>query len=81
MLGRALVIQLSLTHFRSSKEPLIHIPVRNLNKTHWFTKLDFDGVCNLVCRELPTSLWGERTGIASPRKSFVTQQRGQVTLG
>lgn len=28
---------------------IISAPVRNPNKTHGFTQLDFDGVCILVC--------------------------------
>jgi hypothetical protein len=36
--------------------PLTHIPVSNLDETHWFTKLDFGGIHTLVYHWLPT--WG-----------------------
>ena len=40
---------LSLSDFCSCKQPLTHIPVSNINKIHWFTKLNFSSILALVC--------------------------------
>ena len=57
VLGWALVMQLSLSHFCSCKQLLVHIPVSNPSKTHWLTKLGFSGTCTLgfVCSSSGTS--------------------------
>ena len=48
--GDATVFQL----FLLVKATLTYTPAININKTHWFIKLDFVGISTLVCHGLPT---------------------------
>lgn len=64
MLGWTLVI--------SAPEVTPH-PYCNLNRTHWFTRLKFDGIHTLICHGL--SIWGKLMCVCHPpQKTFITQQ-------
>lgn len=67
------VMLMSLSHFYSSKQPLTHTCVSNLNRIHWFTKLDLDGVFGLSW--VPFLVWID----VCLHRSSVTQHTHQET--
>lgn len=61
----------------SCKESLIQGPVSDSNKTHWFTKMDLDGIVTFVGHGCPT--WGEQVSIPiSPGKVHLTMTQREL---